>query len=82
MQQDLQPDLTVLFDIPVEVARQRLLSNVKLDRFEQEKAEFFDKVRQAYLQRYRKYPQRFVMIDAAQTPDKVKLDLEKILLAL
>ena len=80
--QDLQPDLTLLFDIPVEVARQRLSNNITLDRFEQEKADFFEKVRQAYLERYRKYPQRFALIDAAQTPDKVKLDLEKILLSL
>lgn len=80
--QDLQPDLTLLFDIPVEVARQRLSNNITLDRFEQEKADFFEKVRQAYLERYRKYPQRFALIDAAQTPDKVKLDLEKMILSL
>ena len=75
---DLQPDLTLLFDIPVEVARQRLANNVTLDRFEQEKGAFFEKVRQAYLDRYRKNPQRFALIDAAQSPEKVKADLEKI----
>ena len=78
----LQPDLTLLFDIPVEVARQRLSNNVSLDRFEQEKNSFFDKVRQAYLARCKKYPQRFALIDAAQTPERVKADLEKILLSL
>lgn len=75
---DLQPDLTLLFDIPVEVARQRLSNNATLDRFEQEKGAFFEKVRQAYLDRYKKNPQRFALIDAAQTPEKVKADLEKI----
>lgn len=75
---DLQPDLTLLFDIPVEVARQRLSNNTTLDRFEQEKGAFFEKVRQAYLERCKKNPQRFALIDAAQTPEKVKADLEKI----
>ena len=75
---DLQPDLTLLFDIPVEVARQRLSNNATLDRFEQEKGTFFEKVRQAYLQRCQKNPQRFALIDAAQTPEKVKADLEKM----
>ncbi|MBI4938847.1 MAG: dTMP kinase [Nitrosomonadales bacterium] len=80
--EDLQPDLTLLFDIPIEVARQRLSSNTSLDRFEQEQGSFFEKVRQAYLERYQKNPQRFVLIDAAQTPEAVKADLEKIILAL
>ncbi|MDO8413472.1 MAG: dTMP kinase [Gallionellaceae bacterium] len=79
---DLQPDLTLLFDIPVAVARQRLSNNVTLDRFEQEKSVFFDRVRQAYLERYKKYPQRFALIDAAQTPDQVKVELEKIIVSI
>ncbi len=84
---DLQPDLTLLFDIPVEVARQRLSNNVAsgnatLDRFEQEKSGFFEKVRLAYLERHKKYPRRIALIDAAQTSEKVKVDLEKILLSI
>lgn len=75
---DLQPDLTLLFDIPVEIARQRLSNNVTLDRFEQEKGSFFEKVRQAYLDRCKKNPQRFALINAAQSPEKVKADLERI----
>ena len=77
--EDLQPDLTLLFDIPIEVARQRLSNNATLDRFEQEKGGFFEKVRQAYLERRKKYPQRFALIDAAQTPEEVKADLKKII---
>jgi dTMP kinase len=78
----LQPDLTLLFDIPVEVARQRLANNLTLDRFEQEQGAFFEKVRRAYLERRNKHPQRFALIDASQTPEKVKADLQKIVLSI
>lgn len=74
-----QPDLTILFDVPVEVARQRLSANAALDRFEQEKGVFFEKVRQAYLERCRKMPGRFALIDAALPPDRVKDELKVIL---
>jgi len=80
--EDLQPDLTLLFDIPVEVARARLSNNATLDRFEQEQGSFFEKVRQAYLDRYKKTPQRFALIDASQAPDKVKAYLSNVLLTL
>lgn len=76
---ELQPDLTLLFDIPVEVARQRLSNNVTLDRFEQEKSQFFDKVRNAYLARSQKNPARFAVIAAEKTPEEVKASLEKII---
>jgi len=77
-----QPSLTLLFDIPVEVARQRLSNNATLDRFEQEQGSFFEKVRQAYLDRYRKHPARIALIDASETPDQVKASLEKIIASL
>ena len=79
VQGDLQPDLTLLFDIPVEVARQRLSNNVMLDKFEQEKSDFFEKVRNAYLVRSQKNPARFAIIRAEKTPDEVKASLEKII---
>ena len=75
---DLQPDLTLLFDIPVEVARQRLSNNLSLDRFEQEQGEFFDKVRNAYLARSQKNPARFAVIRAERSPEEVKASLEKV----
>jgi len=78
----LQPDLTLLFDIPIEVARQRLANNATLDRFEQEQGSFFEKVRRAYLDRYRKTPRRFALIDASQTPEQVKADLAKVVSSL
>lgn len=80
--EDLQPDLTLLFDIPIEVARQRLSNNATLDRFEQEQGSFFERVRQAYLERCKKHPRRFALIDAAQTPEEVKADLGKVIQAL
>jgi dTMP kinase len=79
---DLQPDLTLLFDIPIEVARQRLSNNASLDRFEQERGDFFERVRQAYLARTAKAPQRFAVIHAEKTMDEVKLALAKILATL
>lgn len=77
-----QPDLTLLFDIPIEVARQRLSNNATLDRFELEQGSFFEKVRQAYLDRYRKNPARFALIDASKTPQEVKENLEKVIASL
>jgi dTMP kinase len=75
---DLQPDLTLFFDVPVEVARQRLANNVTLDRFEQEQADFFERVRAGYHKRVQEHPQRYAVIDAAQTLNEVKLKLEEI----
>lgn len=80
--ENFQPDLTLLFDLPVEVARQRLSKNITLDRFEQEKDSFFEKVRQAYLERRKKHPDRFVLINAAQSPEQVKVSLEKVVLSI
>ena len=83
VQGSLQPDLTLLFDIPVEVARERLnknvtQTNIQLDKFEQEKGEFFDKVRNAYLARAEKNPSRYEIIRAEKTPAEVKVRLEEI----
>ncbi len=80
--ENFQPDLTLLFDLPIEVARQRLSKNITLDRFEQEKDSFFEKVRQAYLERRKKHPDRIMLIDASQTPNQVKVNLEKIIISI
>jgi dTMP kinase len=86
---DLQPDLTLFFDVPVEVARQRLRSpdntrpsNASLDRFEQEQADFFERVRDGYHRRVRQNPQRYIVIDAAQSMDAIKQKLEEIVISL
>ena len=65
VQGDLQPDLTVWFDLPAEMAAQRRAQARAADRFEQEDLEFFERVRAAYQVRMTATPQRFVRIDAA-----------------
>lgn len=78
----LQPDLTLFFDVPVEVARLRLANNATLDRFEQEQSDFFERVRAGYHRRVAENLQRFVVIDAAQTLDAVQQQLAAIIKAI
>jgi dTMP kinase len=76
---DLQPDLTLIFDAPVEVAQQRLhAATANPDRFEQEQAAFFERVRSAYLRIASENPQRVRLIDATETPININKVLEKI----
>ena len=83
VQGELQPDLTLLFDAPVEVAQTRLARAGNLpDRFEQEQSEFFDRVRSAYLDRAALEPQRIVRIDAGLSLAKIRVILEKTILTI
>ena len=76
---DLQPDLTLYFDLSVEVARERLAASESTpDRFEREAAGFFERVRSTYLERAAAHPQRIRVIDAAESLDDVKNALESI----
>jgi len=75
----LQPHLTLLFDVPVEVSCQRLSGARDPDRFEQENAAFFQKIRDAYLQRAAEFPQRFRIIDANRPLEEIKHELEFII---
>lgn len=68
---ELEPDLTLLFDLPLEIARARMLRERQLDRFEQEQADFFERVRAAYLKRSNDDPERFVIIDSSQPKERV-----------
>lgn len=77
VQGDLQPDMTLLFDVPVEISLARLASAREPDKFERENAAFFDKLRQAYLTRAKENPARFHIIDANQALDKVKQSVEQ-----
>jgi dTMP kinase len=76
---DLQPDLTLFFDVPVDVARARLANNLSLDRFEQEQGEFFERVRCGYHRRVAENPQRYAVIDAAQSLTAVQQQLTAII---
>jgi dTMP kinase len=69
----LLPDLTVLLDLPADVARNRRNgSGTEPDRLESEKIEFFERARQAYLDLARAEPNRFLVIDASATVDQMQ----------
>ena len=75
----LQPDLTLLFDLPLDVARERIaLASRVLDRFEQERADFHERVRQAYLERWHASPGRIRVIDAQGSIEQIRKSLEEI----
>jgi dTMP kinase len=80
VQGDFQPDLTLLFDLPVEIAAQRMAGAARqLDRFEQERADFHERVRAAYLQRAQAMPRRIRVIDGRQSIENIKKQLEEII---
>jgi dTMP kinase len=80
VQGDLQPDLTLLFNVPTDLARQRVVGmNRELDRFEREQAEFFDRVRAEYLARAEASRDRIRVIDATASIDKIHKQLEEII---
>jgi dTMP kinase len=72
VQGDRQPDLTLWFDLPAEIAAARRAAARAADRFEAEDAAFFDRVRQGYADRGAAAPQRFVRIDATGSPEAVR----------
>jgi dTMP kinase len=82
VQGDLQPDLTLLFDVPVEVSLQRLAGARTPDKFEAQGAEFFACLRAQYLARAAEFPKRFRVIDANRSLDQVKKSVEEIILSL
>lgn len=79
---DVQPDLTILLDAPVETALQRAENRGDPDRFEIERAEFFTRVRETYLNLAQKEPERFVVVDATQDIDTVQAAIGEIASAL
>jgi len=79
---EFQPQLTLLFDVPLEVARERLDKTRSLDKFEREQQDFFARVRNAYLQRAAQFPQRIRIIDSTRPMHEVNQQLEQLVLAL
>lgn len=79
---NLQPDLTLLFDVPLNVARSRLDATRDLDKFEKEKADFFEATRREYLRRAAQFPARFRLIDSTRSIADVHRELEQIVATL
>ena len=79
VQGDFRPDLTLLLDVPLEVSMARINQTREKDRFEQEAAEFFNRVREVYLQRANEQPERYAVIDSSQSLDAVKNQIETAL---
>ncbi|WP_137818010.1 dTMP kinase [Pseudomonas sp. 2FG] len=79
VQGELRPDLTLIFDLPVEVGLARAVARGRLDRFEQEGRDFFESVRQAYLRRATAEPARYRVVDAAQSLAQVQQSLDALL---
>lgn len=79
VQGGLRPDLTLVFDLPVEVGLARAAARGRLDRFEQEGQAFFEAVRQTYLRRAGEQPQRYRIVDAARSLSEVQQALDALL---
>lgn len=74
----LEPNLTILFDLPGEVAEARRSKARTPDKFEKMDLTFFEKVRQEYLRRAKENPERFHLVDATQTPEAIWNGLENL----
>jgi dTMP kinase len=79
VQGDLRPDLTLLFDVPVDAGRQRAGQRSEPDRFERENDEFFTRVHAAYLARARSEPERIRVVDAGRSLDEVERQIGRVL---
>lgn len=82
VQGDFQPDKTLIFDLPVATGLARAGQRSSPDRFELEDLTFFERVREAYLERARATPQRYAVIDAAPDLATVQRQIATILDAL
>ena len=86
VQGGFQPDLTFYFDVTSELGRERLNNRgdgvESIDRFEKEKGEFFDRVRESYLKRARKFSHRIHIIDSSQSLESIRTKLKDIVLTI
>ena len=79
VQQGLQPDLTILFDVDVAIAHQRVRTHSDPDRFEQEQLHFFERVRAMYLRRAEQHPERFRVIRTDQSIAAIRTELAMVI---
>jgi len=77
VQGDLRPDLTIILDAPVEIGRARAGSRSAPDRIEKEQDDFFQRVREAYIELANNYPQRICLIDASVDLDAVQQQIRE-----
>lgn len=82
VQQGFQPDLTLIFDVPLHVASARLADARQKDRFEQEQSSFFERTRSAYLQRAATNSERYTVLDASDTKEAIQQKIAQILIQL
>ncbi len=75
----LQPDLTLLLDMPVEAGLERMAARGTPDRIEREAMAFFERARQAYLQQASRHPERVVVVDAGRELDAVQESVRQAL---
>jgi dTMP kinase len=73
------PDLTLLFDVPLAVARERLDATRTLDKFEQERSDFFARCREEYLRLAGEFPERIVVIDSTRSIDETRARITEAL---
>jgi len=81
VQEGLQPDLTVYFDVDPETAKARARAIKAPDRFEQEEAGFHERVRAAYLRRAREHGSRILVIDGNASVTKIQEKLEEVIVS-
>ena len=83
VQGDLQPDLTFLFDLPVEVSIRRLNKTRERDKFEREGKEFHENIRKKYLNLAKLYPERFFVLNSENSieeiQNQIKIRLDELL---
>lgn len=79
VQGELRPDLTLILDLPVAQGMARAGQRSAPDRFEQQQIEFFERVRETYLTRARRSPERYRIIDAGQELPRVQEELARVI---
>ncbi|GAB4357597.1 MAG: dTMP kinase [Gammaproteobacteria bacterium] len=78
VQGELRPDATLVFDVPVSVGLERAGRRSEADRFEQEGASFFERVRETYLRRAAEHPERYRVIEAGRTLPEVQGEVREV----
>ena len=79
---DFRPDRTIVFDVPVDVGRERIANGRVLDKFERQQSEFFERVRATYLARAAAEPQRCRVVDGTQPLAKVREQVAQVMASL